>query len=121
MADMPEPSSPQPPAVDWNERRLSVRRSCLETSKRVVAAVGDDFCLTKVRNISPEGISLIIGRPLETGATLLVDLIHTKTNRLSRTLAVRVCWCIEHPSGDWIMGGSFAGPLTQEEMDYFLK
>jgi len=97
-----------------------VRLPCLETSKRLVAAIGDDFCLAKVRNISPDGMSLVLNRPLEADTLLNVDLIDTKTNRFSRTLEVRVCYCLEHPSGDWIMGGSFANPLTVEEMQYFL-
>jgi hypothetical protein len=116
-ADLP---SENPAKINWAERRCSVRHA-LETSKRVVAAIGHDFCLTRIRNISPDGISLILARSMEVGSTLSVDLIDTKTNRFSRTLEVHVCWCIEHPSGDWIMGGSFASPLTAEEMDYFLK
>src|SRR5271154_1149921 len=120
MAD-PAEQGLGPSEIDWRERRSSVRQPCLETSKRLVAAVGDDFCLAKVRNISPDGISLVIGRSMETGAMISVDLIDTKTNRFSRTLDVRVCWCIEHPSGDWILGGSFANLLTDEELQYFLK
>jgi hypothetical protein len=107
--------------IDWRERRASVRQTCLETSKRLVAAIGDDFCLTKIRNISPDGISLVLSRPLEQGTVLSVDLIDTRTNRFSRTLEVRVCYCVEHPSGEWIIGGSFASLLTAEEMEYFLR
>jgi len=120
---MAEPSKPFPkvPKIDWSDRRVSARIPCLETSKRLVAAIGNDFCLVKVRNISPEGISLVLGRAMESGQLLSVDLIDKATNHFSRTLEVRVAWCIEHPSGDWILGGAFASPLTPEEMDYFLK
>ena len=107
--------------AEWRERRSSVRLPCLETSRRLVAAIGPTFYLAKIRNISPEGISLVIPRPMEQGTLLSVDLIETKTNRSSRTLDVRICWCIEHPSGDWIIGGAFASPLTDEELQYFLK
>jgi hypothetical protein len=118
----PAQPSAQPPAKrDWSDQRKSVRIPCLETSKRISAAIGDDFCLAKVRNISPEGISLVLGRAIETGQILAIDLIDTKTNRISRTLDLRVAWCIEHPSGDWILGGSFASRLTEEELNYFLK
>ena len=116
-SDLPSSNS----QIDWSERRVSARQPCLETSKRLAAAIGHDFCLAKVRNISPEGISLVLGRGLEVGSVLSVDLIDTKTNRFSRTLDVRVCWCIEHSSGDWLVGGSFASRLTPEELDYFLK
>jgi len=117
MAEPANPGSRGKPS----DRRAGMRIPVLETSKRLVAAVGDDFYLAKIRNISPEGISIVLTRPLEIGTTLSVDLIDTKTNRFSRTLAVAVCWCVEHPSGDWILGGQFNSPLTEEEMDYFLK
>jgi hypothetical protein len=121
MADHAEHAPRSPSKIDWRERRSSVRLPVLETSKRLVAAIGDDFCLAKIRNISPEGISLVLGRPMEMGTVLGVDLIDTRTNRFSRTLNVRVCYCVEHPSGEWILGGAFASPLTDEELQYFLR
>ena len=86
-----------------------------------MAAIGDDFCLARIRNISPEGISLILTRPVESGTVLSVDLIDTRTNRFSRTLQVRVLYAVEHPSGDWIMGGIFAAKLSNEELQTFLR
>jgi hypothetical protein len=121
MTDRSEQAPRESAKAGGKERRISVRRPVLETSKRLVAAIGADFCLAKVRNISPEGISLVLARSIEAGTILAVDLIETKTNRFSRTLDVRVCWSVEHPSGDWIIGGAFAGELTAEELDYFLR
>jgi hypothetical protein len=86
-----------------------------------MAAIGDDFVLAKIRNISPEGISLILNRPVEPGTVLSVDIIDTKTNRFSRTLEVRVIYAVEHPTGDWIMGGTFGTKLTNEELQNFLR
>src|SRR5262245_4932349 len=100
---MAEPSDSSARFVPKASDRRSRNRQSLEASKRLVAAVGDDFYLAKVRNISAGGISLILGRSVENGTTLSVDLIETKTNRFSRTLEVRVAYCIEHPSGDWIL------------------
>jgi hypothetical protein len=117
---MPQTSAPRP-APRPSDRRVSRRQTCLATHNRLVAAVGDDFCLAKIRNISPEGISLILSRAVEQGAVLSVDLIDTKTNRFSRTLQVRVAYCVEHPSGDWILGGTFNGKLTAEELQQFLR
>lgn len=120
MGERSEPSAHGSAKPNWREKRSSVRLPCLETSRRIVAAIGDDFCLAKIRNISPGGISLVVGRPVELGRVLSVDLIDTKTNRFSRTLDVRVCYCVEHPSGDWILGGSFASELAPEEVRMFL-
>ena len=102
------------------DRRTSRRQTCLATHNRLMAAIGDDFVLARIRNISPEGISLILSRPVEAGTILSVDLIDTKTNRFSRTLQVKVVYAVEHPSGDWIMGGSFNGRLSDEELRQFL-
>jgi hypothetical protein len=85
-----------------------------------MAAIGDNFVLAKIRNLSPEGISLILSRPVEAGSILSVDLIDTKTNRFSRTLQVKVAYSVEHPSGDWIMGGNFATRLPDDEVRQFL-
>jgi len=118
------PDQPPRPVVSkpkGSERRTSRRHTNLATHHRLVAAVGDDFVLAKIRNISPEGISLILGRPIEPGATLSVDLIDTTTNRFSRTLQVRVIYSVEHPTGDYILGGSFDTKLTSEELHTFLR
>lgn len=110
----------RPSAPKGAERRTSKRHTVLATHERLVAAIGDDFCLAKIRNISPDGISLILARPVESGSVLSVDLIDTKTNKFSRTLQVRIIYSVEHPSGDWILGGSFNGRLTNEELQQFL-
>jgi hypothetical protein len=122
-AAMREPSPTPSPGIRFGgaERRTSRRHTNLATHHRLVAAVGDDFVLAKIRNISPEGISLILNRPVEAGTMLSVDLIDTKSNRFSRTLQVRVLYSVEHPSGDWILGGTFASKLTDEELRTFLR
>ena len=103
------------------ERRVSVRHPVnLETSPHLIAAVGNDFYLAKVRNISPEGISLVVNRWFEAGTILNVDLIDRRSNRFSNTLQVRVLYAIEHPSGDWILGGLFNNKLAPEDMEIFL-
>jgi len=103
------------------ERRVSVRHPVnLETSPHLIAALGNDFYLAKVRNISPEGISLVVNRWFEAGTVLNVDLIDRRSNRFSNTLQVRVLYAIEHPSGDWILGGLFHSKLAPEDMEIFL-
>jgi len=110
------PSAPVPGA----ERRSSRRHTCLATHQRLMAAIGDNFVLAKVRNLSPDGISLIMNRPVEAGSILTMDLIDTKTNQFSRTLQVKILYSVEHPSGDWIMGGSFSSRLSEVEQRQFL-
>ncbi len=119
---MSDPNSrPVVPKASGAERRTSRRHTCLATHHRLVAAVGDDFVLAKIRNISPEGISLILTRPVESGTKLSIDLIDTTTNRFSRTLEVEVIYAVEHPTGDYILGGTFSTKLTNEELQTFLR
>jgi hypothetical protein len=104
------------------ERRANQRFPCnLETSYRLVAAVGDEFWTTRVRNISPGGISLIVSQPLEPGTILAVELMDRTTQRFSGTLEVRVVYTVEHPSGDWIMGGAFTSRLSDDELQALVK
>ncbi len=120
-AVMSNPSNATRPGTRPSDRRVSKRHTCLAAHQRLMAAIGDDFVLAKIRNISPEGISLILSRPVEAGTVLSVDLIDTRTNRFSRTLQVRVIYSVEHPSGDWILGGTFAAKLSNEELQTFLR
>jgi hypothetical protein len=121
MADPATPSFPGPSKPAGKDRRGGTRHPSLDTSARVVAAVGDDFCLAKIRNISPGGVSLVVSREFAAGAILTIDLIETKTNRFSRTMQVEVRYATEHPNGDWILGCMFLEALTDEEVQTFLK
>jgi hypothetical protein len=106
-----------PCAAVMLDRRASDRYPCrLETSCRLVAAVGDEFWTTRVRNISPGGISLVVSRPFDPGTVLTVELLDQTTQRFSPPFQVRVVYAIEHPSGDWLLGGSFLKRLSNEEL-----
>jgi hypothetical protein len=105
-----------------SERRTSVRVACnLETSPHLIAALGSDFFLARVRNISPEGISLVVSRSFDPGTVLSVDLIDKRTNHFSDTLQVQVLYALEHPSGEWILGGIFNRDLTADELKIFVN
>ncbi len=121
MANTENPSFPGPSKPAGRDRRGGHRFPSLDTSARIVAAVGDDFCLAKIRNISPGGVSLVVGRNFEQGSILTIDLIETKTNRFSRSIQIEVRYTTEHPNGDWILGCMFLEPLTDEEVQTFLK
>jgi hypothetical protein len=121
MPDPETPAFPGPGKSAGKDRRGGNRFPSLDTSARIVAAVGDDFCLAKIRNISPGGVSLVVGRNFEQGSIVTIDLIETKTNRFSRSLQIEVRYSTEHPNGDWILGCMFLEPLTEDEVLTFLK
>lgn len=113
-------SSNEPPIVSTIDRRASTRYPCnLATSCRLAALVPGDVFPGRVRNVSSGGISLVLSRPFDSGTDLTVEL-RSNFRHFSRTVRVHICYCIEHPSGDWIVGASFAEPLAEEEVRLLL-
>ena len=120
MSDRPVPSSPNSPDPGGIERRASTRYPCnLATSCRLIAAVEGDDWPGRVRNISGGGVSLVLSHPVDAGTLLAVEL-RSMTRNFSRAVQVRVVYCIEHPSGDYILGGAFTQPLSDDELKAFL-
>lgn len=120
MADRPAPAPADEPEPSGIERRASTRYPCnLATSCRLAASVKGDTVPARVRNISAGGVSLVLGHEFTSGALIALELRNTGRN-FARTLQVRVIYCIEHPSGDWILGGAFVSPLTDDEVKAFL-
>jgi PilZ domain len=102
------------------ERRASTRYPCnLATSCRLAAAIKGQEHSARVRNISAGGVSLVISHGFSSDDILAVELRSMPRN-FARQLKVRVIYCIEHPSGDYIVGGSFISPLTEDEVTAFL-
>lgn len=115
--DPPSSNSPEPQGI---ERRASTRYPCnLATSCRLIAVVEGDAWPGRVRNISVGGISLVLSHPVDSDTLLSIELSST-TRQFSRTVQVRVVYCIEHPSGDYILGGAFVNPLGDDELKAFL-
>jgi PilZ domain len=116
MAQLPEPL-PEPEGI---ERRASTRYPCnLATSCRLAASVKDKGSSARVRNISAGGISLVTTQEFSSGHVVTIEL-RSMTRNFVRLRDVRVIYCIEHPSGDFILGGAFTSPLTDDEVKAFL-
>jgi hypothetical protein len=104
---------PQPSGA---ERRESFRYGIsLETSVRLMAAVEGDPLPVRVRNISAGGISLVVHREVVTDTLLVVQLLNRPQMFLC-DVQVRVTYAVEHPSGDWIVGGAFTRKLSDDEL-----
>jgi len=103
------------------ERRASTRYPCnLATSCRLAASVKGQDHPARVRNISAGGISLVLGHEFSSNDIIVVEL-RSMTRNFVRELNVRVIYCIEHPSGDYILGGSFTSPLNDDAVTAFLS
>lgn len=102
------------------ERRESVRYGIsLETSCRLLAMVQDDPIPVRVRNISRGGISLVVHKQVESGTLLDIELLNRPNMVLSK-LQVKITYSVEHPSGDWILGGAFVEKMSDSDIQALL-
>jgi hypothetical protein len=120
---------PSPTAVPKNgpitERRVWVRApSGKDVSCQPLAATTTDESETawigKVQNVSSGGVGLIMNRRFEPGTTLIVEL-SAKPKGILRPLPVRVIHATPEQKGQWLIGCTFARPLSPEELQAFLQ
>jgi hypothetical protein len=101
------------------ERRLWLRYLCdVATSYEPAGEPSCGPLSARIRNISRRGISLLVDRPLDSGAILRVELPGAPASACSSLLA-----CVVHvspePAGKWALGCSFVDELTDEELEPF--
>ncbi len=102
------------------ERRDTVRYTItLETSCRLLAMVQGEANPIRVRNISAGGISLVLQNEVPADTLLDIELLNRPQMFLCK-LQVRITYRVEHPTGDWIIGGAFTRRLTDEELKLLL-
>ncbi|MBY0527894.1 MAG: hypothetical protein K2R98_31140 [Gemmataceae bacterium] len=106
----------KPNAPSESNRREAVRYNInLETSCLLIAAVEGDLSPVRVRNISAGGISLVLNHGCEPDTIMTVQLLNRPRMYMCK-VDVRITYIVEHPSGDWILGGAFNRKLTDEEL-----
>jgi hypothetical protein len=76
--------------------------------------VVSDLGAVKIRDVSLTGVGLVVGRKVEVGAMLAVGLANPAKG-YARTMLVRVAHVTAIPGG-FLVGGSFAEPLTYQEL-----
>jgi serine/threonine protein kinase len=108
------------------ERRASVRFPCimgtaitLETCFHPGADESNEDWPATVEDLSQGGLALILGRRLEPGTMLKVELTGTDPTR-PHVLLVRVMNVRPHGPTHWRVGGAFPQPLSREELQGLL-
>ena len=102
------------------ERREAVRIGInLETSCRLLAMVQGEQHPVRVRNISAGGISLVLQNEVPADTLLEIELLNRPQMFLCK-LQVKITYRVEHPTGDWIIGGAFTRRLSDEELKLLL-
>lgn len=85
-----------------------------DTTCQIAGRVVLDLGSVKIRNVSMEGIGLLIGKAVEVG-TLLVLGITNKAKSFSRVVLVKVVHITPQMGGTYLVGGTFETPLTYQE------
>jgi hypothetical protein len=79
-----------------------------------LSPVVEDFGTVKIRDVSMQGVGLLVSRRLEPGSLLTVVLANPVRN-FSKTVLVRVVH-VTALGASFLVGGTFVTPLTYQEM-----
>ena len=101
-----------------SERRTLVRRvTCVRMACRLRRATGEGPWNATIRNISENGIGLIADRPYKPNMLLAVEFPN-RNQTYSRPKLFKVTHAAAQSGGKWwVFGGTFASPLTAEELN----
>ena len=100
--------------ADSAERRAAERMPVTpDVACSFVSPVVEDFGPARVRDVSMDGIGLVLVRPVVVGALLAVGLANPARG-LAKTVLLRVTHVTTIPGG-YLAGGTFAAPLTYQE------
>ena len=84
------------------------------TRCQFVGQVSEDFGAVRIQNVSNQGVGLLVGRRVEPGSLLSLTLTNTSKS-FARTFLVRVAH-VTPQGGAFLVGGTFATPLTYDEL-----
>src|SRR5262245_35629591 len=85
------------------------------TSCEFSAPLGKDLGPSRIKNVSTDGIGLLVSGRVERGDALAI-VVANKAKSFQRTLLVQVVHVTPQPGGTFLIGGTFATPLTYEEL-----
>jgi hypothetical protein len=101
--------------ADPKDRRAAERMAVnAGTSCGFVGPVVEDFGTSKIRDVSMEGIGILMTRQVAVGSLLAITILNP-TQKLSKTVLVRVAH-VTAAHGGYLVGGTFAEQLTYQEL-----
>lgn len=105
--------------ADAKDRRAAERIAVNSgTGCTFVGPVAEDSGPGKIRDVSLEGVGLVMMKQVAVGSLLVVTLANA-AQKLSKTVLVRVAH-VTAIHGGYLVGGTFAEPLTYQELTAFV-
>jgi PilZ domain-containing protein len=116
------PTQPQTTKPTRSERRTTVRHPSRQRSPvRLTRNNGDGPWLARIRNVSAEGVGLIVDHPFKRGMLLTIELPSKDGQKLGIAKPIKITHAAQQPGSKWwILGCVFAARLTAEEMQALL-
>ena len=107
-------------AASGAERRGAERFACdLSPQVSEWGAGPGESSLARVRDVSATGLGMVTPACIRPGRVLVLKLT-SDARGLSRPLLVRIIHSTQQADGNWLSGGAFVRPLTEEELDPIL-
>jgi PilZ domain-containing protein len=102
--------------ADPSDRRAAERFPVsANTTVTFASPVVENFGPVKIKNVSTDGVGLLLSRKVEAGQLLAVSIANP-TQKFAKTLMVRVVHVTAQAGGAFLAGGTFTTPLTYEEL-----
>lgn len=97
------------------DRRAAERLAVNSTTSCGFAGPVEDAGPVKIRDVSMDGIGLVLMRSVKVGSLLVVTLTNSNpAQKLAKTLLVRVAH-VTPVHGGFLVGGTLLEPLTYQE------
>ncbi|MCI0379582.1 MAG: PilZ domain-containing protein [Gemmataceae bacterium] len=100
---------------DPSDRRNSERFPVTGETICPFAGKVHDIGVTKIKNVSMEGIGLILSKPVEVGSLLAVTIVN-KSKSFHRVTLVKVAHVTPQMSGHYLVGGTFDTALSYQDL-----
>jgi hypothetical protein len=117
MSDQPLPrDAPTTGENDLPDRRQVARYSCHQRARvRFIARPSFRPYRAVLRDISTNGIGLVLDHRLEPGTVMAIQL-RSKFTGLSGILSAKCTHCTPLPNGTWLLGCTLSRSLTVDEV-----
>jgi hypothetical protein len=102
--------------TDFAEKRTAERFPVKPpTTCDFASPVLEDFGPVKIRNVSTDGIGLVVSQQLAAGMMMAINIANP-AKKFSKTMLARIVHVTPQPGGTALVGCTFVTPLSYEEL-----